>query len=164
MKEIQRLDFKPDQYDHVIMNEKYAIQGSKIFYLCDIAGDPFPEGIFEADDFIEDDKSKSAYDFTKGAIMLNGSHRMFNVYQIDKFTSRIKLFQKPDSTEKLLINDFLNWADMSTFLENGNILVKVRNRFMIFTENGAFIDEVEINDDILNYAEIPKKSKTKMTH
>jgi hypothetical protein len=41
------------------MNEKYAIQGSKIFYLYDLIGDPFPEGIFEAEDLVKEDKSKS---------------------------------------------------------------------------------------------------------
>jgi hypothetical protein len=38
---------------------------------------------------------------------------------------------------------------MSTFLENGKILVKIRRRFMIFTGDGAFIAETEFNDDIL---------------
>jgi hypothetical protein len=38
---------------------------------------------------------------------------------------------------------------MSTFLDDGKILVKVRRRFMVFTGNGNFIDEVEFNDDIL---------------
>jgi hypothetical protein len=49
-----------------------------------------------------------------------------------------------------LINDYLNWVDMSTFLEDGKILVKNRRRFMVFTSNGNFIDEVEFNDDILS--------------
>ena len=49
----------------------------------------------------------------------------------------------------MLINDFLNWVDMSTFLENGKILVKIRRRFMIFTGDGNFIAETEFNDDIL---------------
>ena len=49
-----------------------------------------------------------------------------------------------------LINDYLNWVDMSTFLEDGKILVKNRRRFMVFTNNGNFIDEVEFNDDILS--------------
>ena len=39
---------------------------------------------------------------------------------------------------------------MSTFLENGKILVKIRRRFMIFTGDGAFIDEVDFNDEILH--------------
>ena len=95
-------------------------------------------------------------------MQVNGSHRFINVYQSDKFTSRIRLFQKPDQVEKPLINDFLNWVDMSTFLESGKIMVKCRRRFMIFTNDGHFIDEVDFNDSILDgndeldYMDIPK--------
>jgi len=35
---------------------------------------------------------------------------------------------------------------MSTYLADGNILVKVFKRFMVFASNGVFIDEVEFND------------------
>ena len=42
----------------------------------------------------------------KGPTLVKGSHRFFNVYQQDKFTSKIKIFIKPDQTEKVIINDF----------------------------------------------------------
>ncbi len=35
---------------------------------------------------------------------------------------------------------------MSTFLDNGKILIRARRRFMVFTSSGAFIDEVEFNN------------------
>ena len=54
MREIQTLDFKPHDFDNVIMNDKYAIQGNKIFYLYDNAEDPFPEGIMESEDIVEE--------------------------------------------------------------------------------------------------------------
>ena len=38
---------------------------------------------------------------------------------------------------------------MSTFLEDGKILIKILNRFMIFTPNGAFIDECQFDDSIM---------------
>ena len=38
---------------------------------------------------------------------------------------------------------------MSTYVEGGKILVKVFKRFMVFTQNGEFVDEVEFN--MLNY-------------
>jgi hypothetical protein len=38
---------------------------------------------------------------------------------------------------------------MSTFLEDGKIMMKIGKRFMVFTTNGAFIDETHYNDDIL---------------
>jgi hypothetical protein len=45
---------------------------------------------------------------------------------------------------------------MSSFLEDGKILMKIRRRFMIFTNDGAFIDEVEFNDDMLKDIEEDK--------
>lgn len=53
MKEIQRLDLKPNDFDDIIMTEKFVIQGSKIFYLYDVSLEPFPEGIFEAENLVE---------------------------------------------------------------------------------------------------------------
>lgn len=32
---------------------------------------------------------------------------------------------------------------MSTYVEGGKILVKVFKRFMVFTQKGEFVDEVE---------------------
>ena len=46
----------------------------------------------------------------------------------------------------MLINDFLNKVDMSTYIEGGDILVKVYMRFMAFTQKCEFIDEVEFKD------------------
>jgi hypothetical protein len=86
------------------------------------------------------------------------------VYQQDKFTSKIRLFQKPDKTEKPLINDYLNWVDMSTFLDNGKIMIKIRRRFMIFTHDGAFIDEVDFNDDLLKANEPLDIEKPKINY
>lgn len=51
-KEIQRTDFKPRLFDTTIVTEKYVIQGSKVFYLYNLAEDPFPEGIYESHDLI----------------------------------------------------------------------------------------------------------------
>ena len=54
-KEIQRTDFKPRLFDTTIVTEKYALQGSKVFYLYNLAEDPFPEGIYESQDLIENE-------------------------------------------------------------------------------------------------------------
>ena len=53
---------------------------------------------------------------------------------------------------------------MSTFLGNGKIMIKIRRRFMIFTGDGAFIDECEFNDDILKTNEISEKDKPKINY
>lgn len=36
---------------------------------------------------------------------------------------------------------------MSTFLEDGNILIRSRRRFMVFTKEGFFKDEITFNDN-----------------
>lgn len=51
---------------------------------------------------------------------------------------------------------------MSTFLDDGKILIKIRRRFMIFTSDGAFIDEVEFNDDLLKMI-LPSNDTPQMT-
>ena len=35
---------------------------------------------------------------------------------------------------------------MSTFLDNGNILIKILHRFLIFSDEGSFINEVHFSD------------------
>jgi hypothetical protein len=50
LKEIQRLDYTPHKFDSVILREFYSIFGSKIFYFYDIDGEPFPQGILEAEE------------------------------------------------------------------------------------------------------------------
>ena len=52
---------------------------------------------------------------------------------------------------------------MSSFLEDGKILMKIRRRFMVFTSDGEFIDEVEFNDDILQEVE-EDKSQPPLTY
>jgi hypothetical protein len=47
---------------------------------------------------------------------------------------------------------------MSTFLTDGKILVKIRRRFMVFSSNGNFIDEVKFNDDALD-DQVPLEDK-----
>jgi hypothetical protein len=77
---------------------------------------------------------------------MKASQRFINVYQVDKFVSHIRLVLKPDSAHKVFLNDHSDWLDMSSFLDDGKILVKIRRRFMVFARDGAFIDEVEFND------------------
>jgi hypothetical protein len=113
---------------------------------------------------VQEDKTKPKYEYNLGPIGENASHRFFVIYQQEKFTSKLKIFQMPDETEKPLINDFLNWVDMSTFLEDGKIMIKIRRRYMIFTSDGAFIDEVEFNDDILKTYDLESMEKPKTNY
>jgi len=44
------------------------------------------------------------------------------------------------------MNNHFNKVDMSTFIENGRILIKNKRRFMVFDDNGKFIGEVTFNN------------------
>jgi len=64
----------------------------------------------------------------------------------------MKIYEKPDSSQKTLINDFMHLVDVSTFLQDGKILVKALRRFMIFDDEGQYVDEVDF-EPILNKEE-----------
>jgi len=42
-----------------------------------------------------------------------------------------------------MIQDKNNSVELVTFLKDGNILLKIGNRFMLFNDCGNFIDEIE---------------------
>jgi len=67
LKEIQRLDYTPHKFENSIVREFYAIYRSKIFYFYDIDGEPFPQGILEAEDLIPKSILKACehYEVTK---------------------------------------------------------------------------------------------------
>ena len=133
MKEMQTLDFKPAEFDNILMTSQYAAQANKLFYFFDVTEEPFPEGIMESEDIVVEVRGKPKSKYLKGPIAIGGSKRFFNVYQVKKFTSHITICQRPDATSKTMINDFQNTVDMSTFLTNGKIMIKILNRFMVFT-------------------------------
>ncbi len=64
------------------------------------------------------------------------------------------------------MNDFSNFVDMSTFLQGGQVLLRCRRRFMIFSSTGNYIDEVMFNNEGLqdkeetvdSESESPKKA------
>jgi len=61
-----------------------------------------------------------------------------------KYKSRIYL--RPDAKSTTLVADSQNVVEMTTFLENGEILLKIKNRFLLFTSTGDFTDEIEFKD------------------
>ena len=46
----------------------------------------------------------------------------------------------------MLINDIDSKVELSTFLVDGRILIKIAQRFMLFDPEGTFIDEIEFED------------------
>ena len=72
------------------MTEKYVIQGSKIFYLYDLAHESYPEGIFESENLVEHDKTQM-HQFIQGPISFSGSSKFLNIYQVNKFEAMINI-------------------------------------------------------------------------
>ena len=52
----------------------------------------------------------------------------------------------PDSKSTSLIADSEKLVDMTTFLDSGDIMLKIQSRYMLFDRTGRFIDEVEFKD------------------
>ena len=127
LKDIQQLEYIPEDYDPQYLSNRYSIFRSKIFYFHPALGDPFPEGIMEAEDLIDkkSEKSDGKQYWMRGPFKFEGSNRFYNVYRQNKFRTFLKIYYLPDSTERTLINDYLNGVDMSTFLQNGKVLLKI---------------------------------------
>jgi hypothetical protein len=81
-----------------------------------------------------------------GPFKFQGSNRFINIYKKNTFESFVNIFYLPDTAEKTLIHDCFNGVDMSTFLDNGYIMLKIFHRFLIFTEGGVFVTEVIFGD------------------
>ena len=52
----------------------------------------------------------------------------------------------PDSTTKTLMIDNSNEINMSTFLSNGEILLRCAHRYLVFDKDGFFKTQVYFND------------------
>jgi len=131
----------------VAMDEKWAIHRNKIFYLYEDELGPYPEGIMESEELVPEDRTKASIDWYKGPFNIRGSNRVYNTYTSEKYKSFIKISSVPDTNERVIVNDFMNSVDMSTFMPDGKILLRVNQRFMIFNSEGAFIQEVHFKDD-----------------
>ena len=68
---------------------------------------------------------------------------VYSVGPVENMKYRVRTYMQPDNNDVLLLRDFNNKVQMSTFLDDSNILVKISDRFMVFNQEGKFIDEVE---------------------
>tara|TARA_B110000285_G_C14863317_1_gene485613 strand:+ start:179 stop:457 length:279 start_codon:yes stop_codon:yes gene_type:complete len=91
MKEMQTLDFRPIDFDDILMTNKYAAQGNKFFYLFDNTEEPFPEGIMESEDIVVEQRGKPKSKYIKGPLVVGGSKRFYNIYQVKKFVSHMTI-------------------------------------------------------------------------
>lgn len=59
LKEIQQLEYKPELFDNIILEEKYSIFKSKAFYFYNSSKEPYPQGVFEAEELLEENKDQA---------------------------------------------------------------------------------------------------------
>lgn len=143
IKQVSHPDFVPMDFEPMCITDKYSIYGGKIFYLYQ--DDPMPQGIFETEDLVrqQDVKTPQKMIRYKGPIEFNGSYQFFNAYKTGDYKCHMIIYEKPDSAQKTLINDFMRLVDLSTFFDDGKIFVKCLRRHMMFTKDGSFIDEID---------------------
>lgn len=138
------------QYPDMIFSEKYLIWGSKIFYL--FSDMPLQAGILDMEELadLNDDENNNNEDkksFVQGPYQMKGSNDVSVIFQYgQKYIFKGRSFQKPDSLVSSLVADFEGNVDMTTFLDTGDVFLKVKSRYFIFDNIGEFIDEIEFQD------------------
>jgi hypothetical protein len=66
MKDIQRFDYIPGDFDNFILDEKYSVFKTKIFYFQSLGNETFPDGILEAEDLLDEERVKVKKEYTRG--------------------------------------------------------------------------------------------------
>ena len=81
MKDIQRFDYTPGDFDCFLLDEKYSVFKSKIFYFFNRGKNIFPDGILEAEDLIEEERTKVKKEYNRGPYQFKGTFRFYNVFR-----------------------------------------------------------------------------------
>jgi len=126
------------------------MQDSKIFYLFE--DKPLENGILDMENLekIKDDaknKDELSKKYVQGPYSYFGSHDFTVVYKYGQdMIYKGRIYQQPDCQCTSLVADYEKQVDLTTFLDSGEILLKIKFRFMIFDKTGDFIDEIEFKD------------------
>ena len=96
---LQRLDYKPDDYQEQIITEKYAILKSKIFYLyqpTDKLEVQLNSLFFDFEDLIEEKSGHAKMNILKSPLQFKGSSMFLDFYYYCRTRSTIHVFNRPD--------------------------------------------------------------------
>lgn len=82
-----------------------------------------------------------------GPLPVDGNNEFLVVYK-NKQNFRIftRFYQQPDSYDVSLIADYEKQCEFSTFLWSGDILLKIRDRYLVFDQTGRFVYQVNFTD------------------
>ena len=106
--------------------------------------------MFDFEDLIVEKTGQPKLYILKSPLEFKGSSMFIDIYYYCRTKSQIRVFNKPDVCQKTLINDRMNKVEMSTFLQDGEILLKIGSRFLHFnSEKGDFIGKMKFNDAII---------------
>lgn len=133
----------------LIIRDMFLVHKCNIFYLYN--DKKLPNGILDFDKLQCFDKqldteenNDNLFQFHGGPFQVHGSNEFLVIYLNCKtMKSFARFFMHPDSNDKSLIADYENKCDLTTFLDNGDILLKIYNRFLVFDQDGGFIGRVK---------------------
>jgi hypothetical protein len=141
MKEKDKLKFyRPDAFNELYISEHFIIQESRIFYLGD--GQPLDDGICDTEDLLTaNSKTQDIVKYVMGPFMSMGGNRFkLCIYDVEKHIYQHMNFRLPDSKFEQMLNCRYKDVNLSTYLNNGQILLQIEHRFMIFAQDGVFLD------------------------
>lgn len=70
------------------------------------------------------------------------------MYQVGKrHEYKVKVYQMPDNMHITMIQDLQKKVDLTTFLDDSSILLKIGKRYMHFSQDGKFIEEINFKED-----------------
>lgn len=161
IKDRDRPSFEPKSYfEKIIFGSTFMIWTSKVFYTWNQK--PLDNGILDLEELTElpdagaevqnaeaaPPKEEPLKFFIQGPY--SGDNDTFSLVmrygESDQLLFKSRTYQLPDAQQTMMLTDFDKQVDMSTFLDSGDILLKIKNRFMIFDKYGMFIDEAEFKD------------------
>ena len=83
MEVMQRLDYKPAEFQEQIICERFAIHKSKIFYLYDVSDnrERCLNKLFEFEELIEEKPGQQRQNILKSPLVFKGSSGFIDFYQ-----------------------------------------------------------------------------------
>jgi hypothetical protein len=146
LKEKDKLNLKLNvPFQRIIISDNFVVQDQKIFYCISTIN--YPDGIMDMEKLEKKTTLRVNEKYKLGPFQVDGNDEfliMIIDYNTFKVTSRI--FLQPDSYKISLLADYQNKCEFTTFIKNGEIMLKILDRFMIFDQNGDFIYHVTFKD------------------
>ena len=155
MKDKDSPNFQKDPQSLIIVKENYIISKSKIFYLFE--GQPLSSGIMDMEEMAvpvsrEDEPHPIPIKLNKGPFLFQETLEFGNIYKDEyKYIYNLAIKKLPDGKRQKIITDFSKDVNLATFLtqdsrggndQEGQIFIKLGNRFMVYDRACEFVNEV----------------------